>query len=80
MTPEDIDLAAMTRTLQKSVRAPWASYIVGKSALRDAVAETLRCSLAEAEQVVDTLEARGFVRFDTRVPQWVFAENPRSVQ
>ena len=35
----------------------------GKTRLRDWVVSDLDCSQSEAERIVDTLEARGFIRF-----------------
>ena len=39
-------------------------YVSGKTAMRDALTGSLRCSLAQGELLVDTLEARGLIRFD----------------
>ena len=43
--------------------APPAGYVEGKGALRAAVVELLGCSELEAEQLVDTMETRGFIRY-----------------
>lgn len=61
---EEIDLAELTRSLRMrlSGAAP-AGYLDGRTALRDAVADELECSELEAEEIVDTLVARGFVRY-----------------
>ncbi len=64
LTVEEIDLAALC----ESVRARLgdrleASYLRGKTILRDAVVETLGCSCYVAEELVETLELNGFVRF-----------------
>jgi hypothetical protein len=63
--PEDLDLNALLRQLASHFgdAAP-VGYVRGKSALRSAVMEILRCSELEAEQVVDTLEGRGLIRYE----------------
>jgi hypothetical protein len=43
--------------------APPAGYVQGKSDLRAAVVHLLGCSELEAEQLVDTMEARGVIRY-----------------
>ena len=61
---EDIDLASLANVLyaQHGGRLE-ASYLRGKTVLRDALVVHLRCSDAEAESLVDTLELQGFIRF-----------------
>ncbi len=80
---EDIDLVKLTMTLRgRYGRHLYASYLRGKTLLRDAVVEELRCSVYEAEQLVETLELMGYVRFphldDDTHPltrhSWVIAE------
>jgi hypothetical protein len=59
-----IDLEALTRLLRRRLgREMEASYLRGRTILRDAVVEGLGCSECEAEELVETLELRGFVRF-----------------
>ena len=41
----------------------FASYLRGKTLLRDAISDQLRCSAYEAEELVETLELMGYVRF-----------------
>lgn len=66
MTRPEVDLAALTRRLDQAVpRRAREGLVVGKTAFRDAVAEQLSISLLAAEEVVDTLVARGFLRFVT---------------
>jgi hypothetical protein len=62
--PEDVDLADLTEALERELdgNAP-VGYAEGKTALRDLVVGLLECSELEAEQVVDTMVARGFLRF-----------------
>jgi len=65
MNLEDVDLCELATSLR--ARAPPgepAGYLQGKSALRDLVEELLGCSALEAEDLVDTLEARGYLRFE----------------
>jgi hypothetical protein len=63
--PEDIDLEQLRRQLSIRFRglAP-AGYVRGKGELRAAVVATLQCSELEAEQLVDTLEARGLIKYE----------------
>ena len=68
---ENVDLAELVEALRaRFVSAPPSGYLGGRTALRDAVADELGCSDLEAEELVDTLVARGFVRYqgDPRVP------------
>ncbi|MEZ4273432.1 MAG: hypothetical protein R3C68_18955 [Myxococcota bacterium] len=37
-------------------------YIIGKTAIRDAVMQELQCSALFAEELVDTMESRGFIQ------------------
>jgi hypothetical protein len=63
--PERVDLALLTAHLRATfVEAP-EGPVAGRTMLRDAVAVHLACSALEAEQVVDTLIQRGFVRSET---------------
>lgn len=65
MIPEDIDLSELRRQLSIRFRgAAPAGYVRGKSDMRAAIVDTLNCSELEAEQLVDTLEARGLIRYD----------------
>lgn len=61
---EQVDLAWLASTLQESLGAAIAGPLDGRTAMRDAAAEELGCSLLEAENVVDTLIARGFARLE----------------
>jgi hypothetical protein len=62
---DDVDLAALARTLRELfATAPPAGYLEGRTALRDAVALHLSCSMVEAEELVDTLEAQGYLHFE----------------
>ena len=65
MAPEDIDLAELCAKLSErfGVVRP-AGYVEGKGELRAAVESILGCSALEAEQLVDTLETRGLIRYE----------------
>jgi hypothetical protein len=61
---ENIDLAQLAEALRR--RFGWhlvASYMRGKTFMRDAIMDHLHCSTCEAEELVETLEMQGFVRF-----------------
>lgn len=61
---EDLDLAELTLALRERLAgSPPAGYLVGRTALRDAVTDELQCSELLAEEIVDTLVARGFARY-----------------
>jgi hypothetical protein len=61
---EEIDLAALSRAIRVRLgHEVAAGYLRGRTAIRDAIVEELRCSEYEAEQLVETLELNGFVRF-----------------
>jgi hypothetical protein len=74
---EDIDLAELTAQLRDRLRAtPLIGYLDGRTVMRDAVAEQLDCSELEAEQIVDTMVARGFAHFEGD-PKSAVPEEPR---
>jgi hypothetical protein len=61
---EDIDLSQLTGALRRRYgRHLYASYLRGKTLIRDAIIEQLGCSAYEAEELVETLELMGYVRF-----------------
>lgn len=63
--PEELDLNDLRRQLEERFGdLPPGGYIQGKTALRAAVVEFLQCSELEAEQLIDTLEAHGVVRYE----------------
>lgn len=64
MIPENLDL----RTLTEELRAKLGhdvpvGYLRGKSAMRDLLVKQHRFSELEAEELIDTLEMRGFLHF-----------------
>lgn len=75
---ELVDLGSLAARLhERFVDDLPAEYVPGKTLMRDAVVETLQCSVAEAERLVDCLEADRWVRYraDTDLPSggfWVF--------
>jgi hypothetical protein len=61
---EHIDLQALTQQLRQMLGARLdASYLRGRTIVRDAIASRLACSAYEAEGLVETLELQGFIRF-----------------
>ena len=65
MNPEDIDLNELRRQLStRFAGLPPAGYVRGKGELRAAVVRILKCSQLEAEQLVDTLESRGLIKYE----------------
>lgn len=60
--PESVDLAELVSELRESCGHCIEDVVVGRTLLRDQVVRRLNCSMLEAEQLVDTLIARGFVR------------------
>ncbi len=62
---EEVDLAELSEALrQRFALATPTGYLRGRTALRDAVAGMLSCSELRAEELVDTLIVRGFVRYE----------------
>ena len=62
---EDVDLKELAATLRaRFAGAGPVGYLDGRTVLRDAVVEELECSELEAEEMVDTLVAGGFARYD----------------
>jgi hypothetical protein len=64
LDPESIDLLALTRYLARMFAAGAQGYVVGRTRLRDAVVERLRCSELQAEELVDTLILRHLIEFN----------------
>ncbi|HXX68112.1 MAG TPA: hypothetical protein VEK07_13060 [Polyangiaceae bacterium] len=61
---ENVDLAVLTDSLRlRFVGAAPVGYLNGRTVLRDAVTCELECSELEAEDIVDTLIAQGFLRY-----------------
>ena len=65
MQIEDVDLAQLALELrEKAPPGEPKGYLRGKSTLRDLVVSLLGCSELEAEDLVETLESRGYLRFE----------------
>lgn len=64
MISEDLDLRQLTADL-KHMLAPGEpiGYLRGKALMRDMLVDTKGFSQYEAEELIDTLELRGFLRF-----------------
>jgi hypothetical protein len=60
--PESVDLASLRDVLAARCGAFLEGELLGRTRLRDEVARHLVCSMLEAEQVVDTMVGRGFLR------------------
>jgi hypothetical protein len=62
--PEEVDLTQLVALLRRSFgRHLHASYLRGKTLMRDVLIVEMRCSAFEAEQLVETLELQGYLRF-----------------
>jgi hypothetical protein len=74
---EDIDLAELALTLRQHVSKsePPVGYLQGRSYFRDVIANMLRCSDVEAEELVDTLEINGYLRFEGDPSRRSLADN-----
>lgn len=64
MISEDLDLRQLTADLKRML-APGepVGYLRGKSLMRNLLVEMKGFSELEAEELIDTLELRGFLRF-----------------
>lgn len=65
MDIDDIDLAELAASIQRHVppNDPPVGYLRGRAYFRDVISHELRCSEVEAEQLVETLEINGYLRF-----------------
>jgi hypothetical protein len=63
---EDIDLMDVAERLRRRIppNDPPVGYLRGRSYFRDVLVQELGCSELEAEQLVDTLENNGYLRFE----------------
>jgi hypothetical protein len=65
MIPEELDLQDVVETLRTHLGpSEVLGYLRGKALLRDVLVRTRRYSELEAEEVIDTLEDRGFLHFE----------------
>jgi hypothetical protein len=65
MSIDGLDLAEVAERLQRHVPEsdPPVGYLRGRSYFRDVLAHELAISELEAEELVDTLEMNGYLRF-----------------
>jgi hypothetical protein len=62
--PEDVDLAQLCEIIEARVSLDARSgFELGKTAIRDTIAEHLGCSALMAEQLVDTLVLQGMLSY-----------------
>lgn len=57
---DEVDLADLARTIEANRGSLLRGAVVGRTQMRDLVADHLGCSVLQAEQLVDTLIGRGF--------------------
>jgi hypothetical protein len=75
--PEGVDLAQVAHHLREAFGERVAGAVIGRTALRNEVLHSLHCSELEAEQIIDTMIARGFIVTATQPdapPGWVICE------
>jgi hypothetical protein len=61
---DEVDLSALVAGLRRDFgNDPPVGYLRGRTAIRDAVVRRLGCSALEAEELVDTMESRGFLHY-----------------
>jgi hypothetical protein len=63
--PEAVDLQELASEVRAELGAMVEGAVVGRTAVRDEVARALGCSLVDAERMVDTMAARGFITQET---------------
>lgn len=66
MPIDDVDLADLAQRIRRHipVNEPPVGYLRGRSYFRDVITHELGCSDLEAEELVDTLEMNGYLRFE----------------
>ncbi len=64
MLPDDLDLQQLTQELRTRLKpGEPIGYLRGKSLMRDLIVHEFGFSELDAEALIDTLEARGFLHF-----------------
>lgn len=63
MISDDLDLQELATEIKQSVPGGPIGYLRGKSLMRDLLVSHHRFSELEAEELVDTMEQRGYLRF-----------------
>lgn len=62
---DDIDLAEVAERIRRFFQTdPPVGYLRGRTAFRDAVIQEMGCSSLEAEELIDTMEAQGYLHFE----------------
>ena len=62
---ETIDLACIAADLATTFAGkPPLGYLPGRTVMRDAVVSQLNCSQLQAEEIIDTMTARGFLVYE----------------
>ena len=64
MNLEDVDLAQILAQLRPELGAGVVGYLRGKARMRDLLVEQRGFSNLEAEQLIDTMEAHGYLEFE----------------
>jgi hypothetical protein len=66
MDLESIDLSDLAERIRRHIPPtdPPVGYLLVRSYFRDVITHELECSELEAEQLVDTLELNGYLRFE----------------
>lgn len=65
LDPESVDLAQLCQRLRRIFDGgAIEGYTDGRTAIRDALMEQMKCSALEAEDLVETMIGRGYLRFD----------------
>jgi hypothetical protein len=66
MDLERLDLSDVAERIRRHIPAnePPVGYLRGRSYFRDVLTHELGCSELEAEELVDTLEMHGYIRFE----------------
>jgi hypothetical protein len=63
--PENIDLRRIAERLRVLfLHQPPLGYLNGKTSMRNALEDCFQLSELDAEELIDTLESRGFVRYE----------------
>jgi hypothetical protein len=81
INPESVDLARLTAAFARRVPEPAREgFVVGRTNLRDCVISETSCSEVMAEQLVETMVTRGFIRYLEPQPgevtgRWVVSQD-----
>jgi hypothetical protein len=66
MSIEEIDLSELAARIRRHIppTEPPVGYLRGRSYFRDVIVHEIGCSELEAEELVDTLEMNGYLKFE----------------